>query len=281
MILRPTLIAVSLALSMTAYAADNTPASSGQGFASLDWQVGPRKQPLADKATIQLATPDQAALNEADSGKFLALTHNLPEPGSYIVVSRDQKWWAVFSFDPMGYVKDDEKIDPDALLKSMKDNDGPSNEARAKQGMPAIETIGWSVPPHYDPSTHQLEWGVKLRSENADGVNYTVRILGREGVMNATLVDDPQSLDKDLPAFKKMLASFQFTPGHKYSEFKPGDHVAELGLGALIVGGAAAVATKKGFWGALGAMIAAGWKAIAAAFVAVGAWIKSRLGKKK
>jgi uncharacterized membrane-anchored protein len=276
------IIAVSMLLSMAAQANDSTQSAEAKtGFDSLNWRLGPRQEVLADKATIQLANSSLASLSEQDSTKFLELTHNLPDPGNYIIVSKEGNWWADFSFDPMGYVKDDEKIDADAILKSLKESDGPANERRAKMGIPALYIEDWYVTPHYDPATHLLEWGVKVRSEGHEGINYTVRILGREGVMNATLVTDPARLQQDMPKFKEMLTTFQFTSGHRYSEFKPGDHVAELGLGALIVGGAAAVATKKGFWGALGAMLAAGWKIVAAAIVAVGAWAKSLFGKKK
>ncbi len=49
--------------------------------------------------------------------------------------------------------------------------------------------------------------------------------------------------------------------------------MAAYGLAALVLGGAAAVATKKGFWAVLGGFFAAGWKFIIAAFVALGAGI--------
>ena len=39
--------------------------------------------------------------------------------------------------------------------------------------------------------------------------------------------------------------------------------MAAYGLGALVLGGAAAVATKKGFWALLVSLFAAGWKLIA------------------
>lgn len=45
--------------------------------------------------------------------------------------------------------------------------------------------------PPYDPDTKRVEWGTRLRGD--DGriiVNYTVRLLGRRGVMHATLVSD-------------------------------------------------------------------------------------------
>jgi uncharacterized membrane-anchored protein len=69
--------------------------------------------------------------------------------------------------------------------------------------------------------------------------------------------------------------------GEKYSEFKQGDRIAEFGLAALILGGAAAIATKKGFWGALVAFFAAFWKLIAGVAVAALASLGSLFKRKK
>ena len=46
-----------------------------------------------------------------------------------------------------------------------------------------------------------------------------------------------------------------------------------------MLGGAAAVATKKGLWAVIGTFLAAAWKAVAAAAVAVGAWLRNRFKK--
>jgi uncharacterized membrane-anchored protein len=77
-------------------------------------------------------------------------------------------------------------------------------------------------------------------------VNYSIRILGRDGVMRAILVSDPNGLEQNIRAFRTALKGFDFVPGHRYAEFRSGDKVAEYGLAALIVGGAAAAAAKTG-----------------------------------
>jgi uncharacterized membrane-anchored protein len=69
--------------------------------------------------------------------------------------------------------------------------------------------------------------------------------------------------------------------GERYTEFKQGDHVAEFGLAALVLGGAAAVATKKGLWGAIAAFLAAFWKLIAGVTVAALAGLRSIFKSKK
>ena len=78
-----------------------------------------------------------------------------------------------------------------------------------------------------------------------------------------------------------MLTGFQYLPGETYADVQEGDKIAEYGLAALIAGGAAAVATKKGFWAVLAGFFATAWKFIAAAVVGLGAWFKSLFKKKE
>jgi uncharacterized membrane-anchored protein len=80
--------------------------------------------------------------------------------------------------------------------------------------------------------------------------------------------------------FKDKLSGFDFNQGERYSEYRQGDKVAEYGLAALIVGGATAVAAKKGFFTVILAFLAGAWKFIALAFVGGFAWIKSLFTQK-
>lgn len=247
----------------------------------LGWQDGPGEGRIATQATIKIPA-GYVFLGEADTNRFLQLLGNLPSPGHYLLAPKSLKWFSVFSFNPSGYVKDDEKIDADALLKSLKDADGPSNEERKRLGLEALYTDGWQVTPHYDAQSKRLEWGMRLRSANgAMNINYTSRLLGRSGVMSAVLVSDVDTLPRDTQEFQTALAQFSFVSGESYAEFKQGDKIAEYGLGALILGGAAAVATKKGLWAVIGGFLAAFWKLIAGVGVAALMGLKSFFSRKK
>jgi uncharacterized membrane-anchored protein len=247
----------------------------------LGWQQGPGEGRIATQATIKIPA-GYVFLGEADTNRFLQLMGNLPSPGHYLLAPKSLKWFSVFSFNPSGYVKDDEKIDADALLKSLKDADGPSNEERKRLGLEALYTDGWQVTPHYDAQNKRLEWGMRLRSANgAMNINYTSRLLGRSGVMSAVLVSDVDTLPSDSQEFQMALTQFSFVQGETYAEYKSGDKIAEYGLGALILGGAAAVATKKGLWAVIGGFLAAFWKLIAGVGVAALMGLKSFFSRKK
>jgi uncharacterized membrane-anchored protein len=176
------------------------------------------------------------------------------------------------------FLGSDEKIDPDALLEILKKNNVEGNEERKRRGLETLVLEDWYVVPHYDVQTKRLEWGTKLRHPSGGvTVNYSIRLLGRAGVMSAVLVSDPASLDKDIKSFKAALAGFDFIQGQKYSEFRSGDKVAEYGLAALIVGGAAAVAVKSGAFKALGKFLIFGvFGGLAAAWAAIRGFVSRR-----
>jgi uncharacterized membrane-anchored protein len=227
-------------------------------IAKLDWQLGPDRDDIAGVATI-VVPKGSAFLSSAGTRRFLELQGNLGDDHGFTFAPVDISWFAVFAFDPSGHVPDDEKIDPDELLAIMKKSNVDGNEERKRRGLQTLVLEDWFVTPHYDIQTKRLEWGTKLRQASGGvTVNYSIRLLGRTGVMSAVLVSDPMALDKDIKTFKAALAGFDFNSGQKYAEFRTGDKVAEYGLTALIVGGAAAAAAKSGAFKFLGKFIVVG-----------------------
>lgn len=272
-------LALLLAWPILVWSQNNSPIEAE--LQKLAWQVGPSEGHIGGKATINVPT-GYVFLDEKNTRRFLELNGNPPQDGHYLFAPDSIKWFAVFSFKASGYVKDDEKIDPEDLLKTLKESDEPSNEERKRLGMGAIYTDGWQVAPHYDAQTKRLEWGTRLKTDTGQlFVNYTSRILGRSGVMSAVLVSDLDTLAADTEEFKSGLQNFDYVSGEKYAEFKQGDKIAEYGLAALVLGGAAAVATKKGFWAAIAAFFGAFWKLIIGAGVAALAGLRSFLKRKE
>ncbi|HEY2992596.1 MAG TPA: DUF2167 domain-containing protein [Methylomirabilota bacterium] len=245
--------------------------SAREQMASLAWQRGPADAQIGSEGTLKLSQ-GQAFLDGPNTRRFLELNRNPGRDNHYTLVGGQGTWFAVFYFESSGYVKDDEKLDADEILKSIQATDEPSNKERKRLGMPPLYTVGWHVPPHYDLATKRLEWGMRLRTDDNDAiVNYTIRLLGRRGVMHATLVSDPEHLDRDIADFKSALGGYAFVPGEKYAEFRAGDKVAEYGLAALVLGGGAAVAVKSGFGKAMIKFVVVG---VAAAGSAVAAFFR-------
>jgi len=179
----------------------------------------------------------------------------------------------IFEFDSVGYVKDDEKdaLDSKAILDSIKTGTEHSNEERRKRGWATMEILGWHAQPRYDPVTNNLTWAIRGSSEGDEVVNYSVRLLGRRGVMDVDLVLDPTQVASTVPEFDQLLTGFEFTSGNRYAEFMAGDKIAEYGLTALVAGGAGAALAKSG-------LLAKLWKVLVFGAVAAVAALKRVLG---
>lgn len=182
-----------------------------------------------------------------------------------------ESWVVVLSYDASGYVSDDDavSIDYDALLEEMKAESAASNEFRRQEGYPVVELVGWAVPPRYDALGHKLYWAKELAFEGAQDstLNYAVRMLGREGVleMNAVAsVGQVGMIERQMP---DVIAMGGFVEGQRYEEFNADtDQVAAYGLAALVAGG---VAAKTGLWAKLLALLLAGKKIIIPLLVVV------------
>jgi len=243
---------------------------------SVNWLNGPSKADLGSLAEINVPAGYHFASGD-DTRKLMELYGNQPtdrEVG-YVAPESDE-WFMLFEFDETGYIRDDEKnsLDADKILQGFKDGDKEANKWRKEQNLPELEVIGWHKKPAYDPETNNLEWATIYQSEGRKGINYNIRYLGRKGVMEVVIVADEQNLVKTVASAKKILASYTFSSGNKYSEFRDGDKIAEYGLAALVGGGALAVAAKSG-------LLQKFWKLIVVAVVGAGAFVKKLFTKKK
>lgn len=258
------------------------PSPEAQAFTAkvnaLPWVNAPAKPAITTRGSIAL-NPKVRYLDAAGTNKYLELTGNLPEDQSYTIAATNGNWFTVYSFNDIGYVKDDEKIDADALLTSLRKSQEAANVERKTKGLDALTVQGWAVPPHYDPATHNLEYGITLRSGTSDNVNYHLRMLGRRGVMDAALITSPEYLQEDLAEFKAANAGFAYAADENYASYADGDKVSEYGLAALVTGGAAAAVVKGGLLKGLLAGIVAFWKVIAVGVLAFLGTFRKFFGK--
>jgi uncharacterized membrane-anchored protein len=213
---------------------------------------------VGDNAEIMV--PDGYLFADGNGArKFMELTHNPPsgeEVGLIVPKSENEDWFVLFEFDPVGYVKDDDKssLDAEALLHSLQKATEESNQERQKRGWKAFHLNNWYAPPFYDSETNNLTWAINGSEDNNQNpsINYSVRLLGRRGTMNVDLVLDPSDMASVEPRFKSLMKGFRFAGGNRYADFVAGDKLAGYGLTALIAGGATAVAIKSGllakFW---------------------------------
>ncbi len=238
---------------------------------------GPAKVALGKIAEYQLL-PGQHFVGADSLDRFYELTENMRSGREVGVVLDPRGWMLFFTFSDVGYVKDDEKdkLDADKLLASLREGQDAANEERRKQGWDEMKLQGWAAKPRYDATTNNLTWALQLTSSQ-DGhksvwINESIRMLGRGGYMNVTLVADPEEYAAASQDTARLLAgNFGYIQGHRYAEWKQGDKIAAVGLSALVLGGGAAAAAKLGLFGKLGALLAKLGKGIIVVIAAIGA----------
>jgi uncharacterized membrane-anchored protein len=224
-------------------------------------------------------------VNPADSETILSNLWRNPKESNILgmVVPDDfdplmsGAWAVIITYSEDGYVKDADagKIDYSDLMKKIQEGSAEANKTRVANGYPPIDVVGWAATPRYDTSTHKLYWAkeVKFGDSAEHTLNYNIRILGRSGVLVLNAVSSMEQLSAVEHATPTLLTMVDFTPGHRYTDFKEGtDKVATYGIAALVAGG---IAAKVGLFKAL-------WVGILALkkFIILGALAASRYFKR-
>lgn len=163
-------------------------------------------------------------------------------------------WGAILSYSDDGYVSDAEaeSTDYDAVLADLKSATEEENVEREKKGYEPIKLVGWAEPPHYDTSLHALHWARDLlfgKDPNAPHtLNYQLRILGREGVLQVNFVAGMDQLQDIKGNIASVAGLVSYDQDKKYEDHVEGDKVAAYGLAGLIATAAGAkIAAKIGF----------------------------------
>lgn len=269
-------ICLFLGVSSDLRAAEGEAAKDFPEIKGVKWKKGPSSGSLGTIAEIKV--PEGFGFLGGDDTRTLLEAMQNPTGGDELglISPAGLDWFVVYQYDETGYVKDDEKgaLDADAMLESIKQGTEEGNKERKKRGWPALNVVGWEQKPRYNEQTHNLEWAVRSESEGKPVINYNTRMLGRGGVMRVTLVTGPDELAATLPKYTQVMAGFDFAKGQKYAEYRQGDKIAKYGLSALVVGGAAAAATKAGVFKYL-------WKGIVAGGLALAAFLKKLFNGRK
>lgn len=256
----------------------NSSPLKAQETITFDWQLGDGPADIGDDLAEISLTDQYLYLDRDDTRRLMEYLENPlseQEIATIAPISEDEQWLLVFEWDPIGYVDDDdrEELDADAILEALRAGNESANEVRRQRGWVPLTFVGWKTPPFYDVETNNLTWATLAESEGSPILNRNIRLLGRKGVMNVTVVASPEEYETAVAESNQLLDSFRFKPGNRYAEYVAGrDRAAEIGLTALITGGATAAAIKTG-------LFARFWKFIAAGAVALFAGIRRVFGR--
>ena len=204
---------------------------------------------------------------------------NIPTAVTHVA---ENGWGVIISYKNDGHISDDHaaSIDYAELLEQMKADDAEDNKERRQQGYAGLTLLGWAEPPSYDQATHKMYWARELKADDAEQttLNYSIRVLGREGVLELNAVAamaDLQTIKQETP---KILAFTNFTDGNRYADYDARtDKLAPYGLAALVAGG---IAGKAGLFAKIGVALLAFKKFIILGLVAI-AGVLGKLFKRK
>lgn len=266
-----------LSSSISAFAADEP--------VNINWIGGPAEVDVGkDLAKLQL-TDEFRFADEKDTKTIMNVLGNFPsgvEKGSIFPKDDSTNWFIILEYEEVGYVKDSDKdkLNAGKLLDNIKKGTEEQNKKRKEKGIPEIHVAGWQEEPNYNEEFHSLVWCIIGEGSDGKTLNYQTKILGRYGYISATLVVPPEEFEVAKPELKKVIENLQYIEGKRYADYKPGDKVSELGLIALIAGGAGAAA-KLGVFGLLAKIAVVSWKFILIGIIAIGAFISKLFGFKK
>jgi uncharacterized membrane-anchored protein len=191
-------------------------------------------------------------------------------------------WGVIVSYKDDGHISDEDaaKIDYADLLKQMQEEDEEDNKERQKQGYAGLHLLGWAEQPHYDESSHKMYWARELKADDAEDstLNYSIRVLGRKGVLELNAVASMADLPMIKQELPKVIAFTNFTEGNLYTDYNPGtDKLASYGLAALVGGGLAA---KAGLFAKIGIFLLAAKKFLIVVLVVIAGFVRKLFSRK-
>ncbi len=214
----------------------------------VNWTSGPADANLGTLADIKIPKGYRFT-DSTGAGALLARMNNpIPQGLVGIIAPESGQWWIVLTYKDIGYMKDVDQggIDAAAILKTISERANRQNEARRIHGLPLITSVDWALAPVFDAKTHAVEWAVRAKTQSSEVVNHTVRLLGRQGMLDATAVAPYQAqAAADLVPLKELVKDISFKPGQRYTDYRAGDKVSDLQLAGLIAGDDDSLASQK------------------------------------
>ncbi len=249
---------------------------------NLGWQQSPGIYKLSRSKSTLTLPEGMEIVQDADARRFLFLANGAEFPETEAVVFSPVFGITTFAFSDIGYVTDDDwsEVDPDGLLKGISEGTEESNEARVRNGYPAIHVKGWATEPWYDAERRIAFWALELQTDVGQTIINSIALkLGRYGFMEITLIVLPENVSGSSETLESILATHAYNDGQRYADFQDGDKVATLGLAALVAAVAAAKLGKGGLAALLAVLVVflkKGWVVIAAILGGSWAWLQRR-----
>ena len=214
---------------------------------SLNWKEGPSLVNYNEANSKINISSNFSILEKEDAHQILYWLNgtNFDHVDVYAINKSNEQY--MFFYTDSGYVKTDDwtDVDPDQFIKEIRENYKTSNDTRKKNGQPTILNVSWKKKPYLDGVYNSVYYALNVDwSDNKSSAEGTAIILGKEGYTTASYVAGDNGYQEQMLLNLSKIHKFNATK--EYKDWKSGDKVAAVGIGALLATTLGVKALKPG-----------------------------------
>ena len=186
-----------------------------------------------------------------------------------------------------GYVSIDDwkNVDTNVMIKELNDNAKTVAQDRKAKNLSYATKLSWVHKPQLDRQKNMVYYAYKVEWSDDDlSLESLSLVLGKKGYTTVTFVtkyDENISLATVSKRNKDKASTFIYDDGKMYSDFKTGDKVAAVGIGALLAATLGVKALKPGLLIGLMLLLKKFWFILLLPFLAIGKLFNNKSSKSK
>ncbi len=186
-----------------------------------------------------------------------------------------------------GYVSIDDwkDVDTETMIKELNDNAKTVAQDLKAKNLPYATKLNWVHEPQLDRQKNMVYYAYKVEwSDGRFSLESLSLVLGKKGYTTVTFVtsyDENISLVAVSKRNKDKASTFIYDKGEMYSDFKTGDKVAAVGIGALLAATLGVKALKPGLLVGLLLLLKKFWFILLLPFIAIGKLFNTKSSKSK
>ncbi|MBD1145898.1 DUF2167 domain-containing protein [Pelagibacterales bacterium SAG-MED34] len=263
----------------------NIPVNNDQwrkAWETLNWIDGPKKVNFSEAQSKIDIDSNFDILTDDDANQLLYWLNGIefPHVKIYAYNLNDDTQY-MFYYEDSGYVKTNDwtEVDPKRFIDEIKENYKTSNEERKKNNLPYVTNVTWMKTPYLDGIYNSVYWALNVQwSDNTSSQEGTALILGREGYTTAKYVAGQNGYNEQM--LLNLSKMHKFNQTKEYKDWKSGDKIAAVGIGALLASTLGVKALKPGLIAAALLILKKFWFILFLPFIWVGKLFTSSNKKK-
>lgn len=202
----------------------------------INWINGPAKAALGPTAEIDIPYGFSFAPRNEAAALLQMMNNPVSDTLVGVLAPSSRRYLIVFELNQVGYVKHAarQSLDSKLILKYLRRTAENQNTNAPADDPNSIRWMEWKIKPKFDRDQNAVEWAILAETDTAKTVNHVVRLLGRQGVLDAIAVQSTDS--RETIPLKHLVSGISFNPGYRYADFHEGDKIAGRNLAELIAG---------------------------------------------